>query len=487
MPSRKKIKPPSKFYFVTLQSESDGSGWRMKRSHAARSHAAYWGGPAQQQHEANKDALRQEKNIDSINDAADKIPSVLSDSKVGAFPLGPMTMQRRRSARAEKIKDTYAKPMGTSRCPKHIQPNYLQYLVPAPLDLQKTVSLSTAFLPMFKFFGQQFVQKFITSDHEDYLIMLSGCLLLSYAHTMALTGQGNKTKLLQLKSQVIQRISAKIKSSGNSLSPRSLTGILALGAPIVCLTSQDLPQSLSMWEYINASQQGDFLCCRDSAETAKRALDERLVHRQAMRNLFSRSSATFQDVDSIHLLGFVSNYMNVSLAIDAADHMDTPLANIEDLFPTLDDLKDTPLPAQWTSPLTHQWHCPKPITQPDSEMVTLADLIHCWLATFVDGDGNSLSPTDELLMKRAELRRKAEIHTAAARPPRTELEAIGLLFWVAAICQFSTVGQCFPLLCTTLFARFAQELAMSEDCAQIAVKPLKGLKQFEGLCCQARR
>jgi len=59
----------------------------------------------------------------------------------------------------------------------------------------------------------------------------------------------------------------------------------------------------------------------------------------------------------------------------------------------------------------------------------------------------------------------------------------GLLFWVTAVCHFATAGQCFPLMCTTIFARISQELAMSEWCEELAVKPLRRLKEFERLCC----
>ena len=62
----------------------------------------------------------------------------------------------------------------------------------------------------------------------------------------------------------------------------------------------------------------------------------------------------------------------------------------------------------------------------------------------------------------------------------------GLLFWVAAICHFATAGQCFPLLTTTVFARFAPQMAMLDCCSDVAIKPLRRLKQFESLCCRGQ-
>ena len=132
--------------------------------------------------------------------------------------------------------------------------------------------------------------------------MFSGYLLLSYAHYMALTGRGTKTVLLELKGQVIRHISSQMKSSDCLLSPWCLTAILALGSPIVCLVSRDLPKRLSIWEYINATMEEDYLCCPESADTAQSALDERIVHRQAIRKLLFKSSISFQDTDSLALL-----------------------------------------------------------------------------------------------------------------------------------------------------------------------------------------
>jgi hypothetical protein len=63
----------------------------------------------------------------------------------------------------------------------------------------------------------------------------------------------------------------------------------------------------------------------------------------------------------------------------------------------------------------------------------------------------------------------------------------GLLFWVVTICHFATAKQCFPLLCTALLARFSQEIAMRECCAEIGIKPLRRLKQLESLCCHPDR
>ena len=168
-------------------------------------------------------------------------------------------------------------------------------------------------------------------------------------------------------------------------------------------------------------------------------------------------------------------------------------------------------------------------------MLQLAGRTHQWFATFYSGDSYAQLSTEILLETRARLRQKVEgftpvaetsnheaeamyeccrwaslvmlaveklcvpIHTAARQvriQPRltrrlrmTDLSNLwgkhkGLLFWVTSVCHFATTGQCFPLLATTIFARFSQELAMSDHCLEIAIKPLRKLKHFESLCCQ---
>ena len=164
---------------------------------------------------------------------------------------------------------------------------------------------------MLEFCGEGFVKQFVFLDHEDYPIMLSGCLLLSFAHSMALTGLGSRAILLELKGQVIRRISAKMKSDG-LLSPWCLTAVLALGATIVCLISHDLPKRLSIWEYNNATMEDSYLCCcPEFVDKAQSALAERIVHRQAMQKLLCRSKASFNNAHSLALLQYISNFVNM--------------------------------------------------------------------------------------------------------------------------------------------------------------------------------
>jgi hypothetical protein len=170
-------------------------------------------------------------------------------------------------------------------------------------------------------------------------------------------------------------------------------------------------------------------------------------------------------------------------------------------------------------------------------MLLLAGLMHSWLSTFLDRDCNVQVVTKESLNERASLRQCIESFTPVSEASKSETEAMyetcrwaslillevemlgipiyvaakdvrippriikrlrmtdltnlwgrhkGLLFWVAAMCHFATATHGFPLLCSTLFARFSQETAMSDHCSEIAIKPLKRLKLFESICCLPR-
>ncbi|KAI9739983.1 MAG: hypothetical protein M1818_005039 [Claussenomyces sp. TS43310] len=314
MPSRKKRKSsPPNFSFVTEVFEAKENTWLKMYSGSARRHAAYWGGSARYQREGKRQFTEQQDNANtSVSDADEKDTSSRHNARpaLGFFPTP--TVRRRVPSKPTNAKAA-ALPHKTGFGYLHnIEPEHLPRLPSVPFDFRATASPFAAGLVTFDFCGEGFVKQFVMFDHEDYSIMLSGYLLLSYAHYMALTGHRTKTVLLELKSQVLRRIGAKLTSSDGWLSPRCLTAILALGAPIVCLASQDLPKGLSIWEYINASQQDDDVCCSlESADTAQSAPKERIVHQQAMRQLFLKSKVRSRDADSLALLQYVSNYMNM--------------------------------------------------------------------------------------------------------------------------------------------------------------------------------
>jgi hypothetical protein len=388
-------------------------------------------------------------------------------------------------------------------------------------------------------------------ENQDCSIILSSCLLLSYAHYMALTGDGTTTVLLELKSQVMHRLSAEMNLSHGLLSPRCLTAIVALGAPIVCLLSRDMPNGLTIREYIDAALEEDYLCNEQFATIAQCSLEEQIVHRQALSKLFLKTSVKFQDEDSIELLQYISNYINMyvsnptyvqtssnkvyrSIALDATDHLYTPLQDVERLFPAISSSQQYAIPEEWMSPITHEQADKTPKTHIEAQLVLLTNLVYQWLSTFLDKDSAILATTEEILQERAALRQRIKSFEPAAESGSSETEIIyeccrrvglillavaernmpihsaarhvenkpsltkllrmtdlsglwgsrrGLLFWIAVTVQFATARQGFPLLSTTLLAPLVQELAMSKASTEAAVNSLKRLKVFESLCC----
>jgi hypothetical protein len=223
------------------------------------------------------------------------------------------------------------------------------------------------------------------------------------------------------------------------------------------------------------------------------------------------------------------------VAIEAANHVDIPFAEVDNLFPATRACGNCVIPAHWISPLTCEWGGGPSETHVETQVLLLAGFTHSWLATFLDRDGHELALTEELLEKRTGLRHMIERFMPAAKNSNSEAEAMyescrwaslmmlaveslkipihaaaklvwirprlvkrlrttdltnlwgihrGLLFWVVTMCHFATAGQCFPLLCTALLARCAQEMAMLGCCSEISIKPLRRLKLFESLCCR---
>ncbi|KAL6815264.1 hypothetical protein GGI42DRAFT_338618 [Trichoderma sp. SZMC 28013] len=533
MPLRKHTKPPPRFTFVTPEFEGNQMRWLKTHSDATRSHAAYWSGPAKRRWQAGKDSNKKEDSASAQGTFADErsyphtaqVELRCSAARNLQCPGSTAATDRKTLPQGEDYSTfRQIEPTG-SRCPQALPPG-----------LKETNSFSVD-LTVLKFYNEDFMRKFVMVDNADSTLIFTSCLLLGYAYHLALTGQGTMTILLELKSQVIRHLTAKMNISDGLLSPRCLIAILALGAPIVCLVSRDLPRCLRIGESINMMLDEDCLCSEESAVIARTSLNEQVVHRQALRRLFQKARINFQDSESVALLQYISNYMNISIAIEASDYLHTPPSETEKLFPATAPHQRYTVPEQWRSPLTpttSQWPEEPSTLSIEIRMLSLTTLMQKWLATFLDENNQLLPLTRELAQKRTDLREGIESFTPATITSNVEEEAMyeccrlvtsillaaeklripihaaakhvgsklnltqsfrqtdltnlwgrhkGLLFWVAATCQFATASQCSPLLCTTLLARLVQELSMSNLYTEIAIGSLKRLKQFESLCC----
>ena len=309
------MKPPPSFAFVTLKLEGQAVSWLKVHSGAVRSHAAYWGGPMRRKRQEKKRNAADQRAGPNVVAVADEAPGPAKDVKP---VLGCFSAPNVEGGGCPKRKNALTVcPCLKADCksPRHIELDSLQYLPPAASEI---AAASSRFLPaisIFKFLGDGFVNQFLRCEHEDYSVMFISSLLISYAHSMALTGQGTKKALLELKGNVFRCLSAKMRSSSGVLSPHCLTAILALATPIVSLVSQDLPYGVSLSDYLNASMRAHSMCCQEFADAARRALHERVVHRRAMRTLFADSNARFRDADSLGLLRYVSNCVDMYVFI----------------------------------------------------------------------------------------------------------------------------------------------------------------------------
>lgn len=284
--------------------------WLKTHSDATRSHAAYWSGPAKRQWQASKESKERKikkENANVLETDADERSNPHS-AKTEFHSSAARSIQRHGSTKMMNMKAL--PPKGGYAIPRQIDLTYSRHLPTLPSET-KAMSSFQVDMTSLKFYGEDFVRRFVMVDNEDSVMMFSSCLLLGYAHYMALTGQGTTMTLLELKSQVIHQLTAKMNFSDGLLSPRCLIAILALGAPIVCLVSRDLPKGLSIREYINVTLEEDYLCSEESAVVALSSRNEQIVHRHALRRLFLKSNTNLQDGESSALLRYISNYINM--------------------------------------------------------------------------------------------------------------------------------------------------------------------------------
>ncbi|KAL7933081.1 hypothetical protein V8C35DRAFT_327860 [Trichoderma chlorosporum] len=438
MPLRKHTKPPPRFTFVTPEFEGSQMRWLKTHSDATRSHAAYWSGPARRRWQASKESNRKEKNVSVEATRADE-HTYLHTDKVEFRHSSAEVLQCYDSTTLVDI--TNLPSAGHYSIPRQVEPPNSQ-CPPTLTPHSKAIRSFSVDLTVLKFYDEDFMRKFVMVEDEDSTLMLTSCLLLGYAHRMALTGRGTRMTLLELKSQVISHLAAKMDTSDELLSPRCLIAILTLGAPIVCLMSRDLPKGLSIREDVHMMLDEDYLCNEEAALMPRTSLNEQVVHRQALRRLFFKTKAQFQDVESIALLHYISNYINMCVpvnpsihwlsfnkivrtnAVEATSHLYSSPSEIEQQFPVTDLCQGCAVSAHWTSPFSCEWVETTPAADIESQMLLLAGLVHKWLATFFDGNHAVLALTDELLQKRINFRKAIENFAPATMNSNVKEEAM---------------------------------------------------------------
>lgn len=112
------------------------------------------------------------------------------------------------------------------------------------------------------------------------------------------------------------------------------------------------------------------------------------------------------------------------MAVEAAEYLHTPVHDVEDLFPSTDPCGNCSIPLQWQSPLTCQFFTEASAPDVETEMLSLAGLMHRWLATFFDKDSCEVTPRYNAQEERAYLRGSIEHFLPIAGASSTEAEAM---------------------------------------------------------------
>jgi hypothetical protein len=281
------VSPPL-YSFVMLEPQSQSGNWTKVVSGSARSHAAYWGGPSQVRRKARAQkprtaaecGCRNVLELERLQGAKD----MKEDQKLvpGYFPL-PRSISGIQSLALQTF------PISSS-----------------VMDTVTDSSFANSHY-LLSFLDSTFIQR---SSHDDSSLILDSFLLLSYAHYMALTGSGAKSKLLSLKDEVIKGVGKKLKSTTNVPDLSSLIGIQALQTPIVCLVTQELPHNLNVRDYVLQSITGE-CCSPTSAATASESLSERVVHQQFLETAICNINIASMDSEAIAPFTYVSNSMKM--------------------------------------------------------------------------------------------------------------------------------------------------------------------------------
>ncbi|GAM91174.1 hypothetical protein ANO11243_092210 [Dothideomycetidae sp. 11243] len=346
MPSRRKGAPPSPFTFVSYHAAQEECSRSSSTSRVIRSHAAYWGGQTGRSRKGSRgrtaiedgtvsparshkrraivdvrslgsEAIGQQSAHESLYPAnsilkengllADTEPLLQDDfllqDDLDLFNGETLlTMEGRRTSFADAQRESQPEPdpepevlseesPETASAQGVLDPRFERIDSHDAMDVSSYQSDGYLQLPELSdsatsaYFGLPFLETFFRPGEADRATFAKGCELVSLAHTMAVTGIDRMPELLRLKSEILQSVAAKLDSGIDSLNPHIFGAMLMLGLPSVCLTSQDLPNGMSLAEYIAACASDDAVCSSRSAEAASSSLKERLVHWEKLRGL----------------------------------------------------------------------------------------------------------------------------------------------------------------------------------------------------------
>jgi hypothetical protein len=151
-----------------------------------------------------------------------------------------------------------------------------------PLEQAHPEALSVAKRHMATVLGETFVSQNIPLNARQSSAMYVGSLLITYARHYALTGKLLGPDLLELKGEVIKIINDSLQKAKYGVDLESLYAIFVLGAPVVCLTTTQLPSSSIARRSIFAARQATTQATVEDSLVSEISLKDHLLHRQTV-------------------------------------------------------------------------------------------------------------------------------------------------------------------------------------------------------------
>lgn len=158
-----------------------------------------------------------------------------------------------------------------------------QALPQLPLEQARPEALAVVKSHMSTVLGEEFVRQNLPLNAAQSNAMYVGSLLITYARNYALTGRlSGPPQLLELKGEVIKIVNASLQKSGTAIDLESLYAIFVLSAPVVCLTTTQLPSSRVARKSLFEAQKAASPAAVQDSLAEEIAFRDHLLHRQTV-------------------------------------------------------------------------------------------------------------------------------------------------------------------------------------------------------------
>lgn len=520
---RKSIERPS----ITFINSGKGFPDRLD-SRAARQHAAYWSAPPRrwqplQGSGGSPEQLNQHdaEGPGNFTSRHQQSPSFMTED--AQFASIVQHARRLQSKSPSPATDIF-----------YLRADFDAFdVLPSPMCGPNTSrDLGALKAEMLRFFGERFVQGILLRDPEHCQIMFTGCLLLSSAHQIAMTGKGSQVGLMELKGELIRAVNAAISTLERPAKLEILIAVLILGMPLVSLVTNQVPGCIPLRDYIDRADQMAKSDDTTPCTTKEVIMREYETHYAAVTSLLHLEG----DLENF-LTTYEGRYVLINKMLSSAHRLisvpDTPTNAWIYVYGKLHIYagKCAVDPA-WYSPI----YCPFGIyTGPRSSynvvekhLLILVQGVQNWLITFIfprrrDILGERYQRLQELqallangspvnqpslhqtlpiynacrltakVMLEVEARQLSLCYAAEIIPDALMLPELlrqtdftnlwgdfkGLLYWVATICHITAPRKHCRLTSTTILAHVTHSVSISNCAIEAVVGPIQTLLKFE--------